>query len=237
MTKELTLPENATVPEMVRYEISKGSIEPNVAQMMLELQIAWEKREAEKEFIAARARLKFPAIAKRKRSVNSNYASWDSIQEIIEPILQLEGFTLSFTSGPPDDHDRIPITGKLSHRLGHSETGTLYQPIGAVSRGMNANQAMGSAVSYGQRYCAAMMLNLRFIDQDDDAQTFSSIQERQRLTLEKLIEECRMGPESVSKFLTVVGAKSLGDIMQRDYETAFNLLLKKRKQVQEKAKK
>lgn len=235
MTKEVaTLPEH-NIAQIVDREISRA--DPAVAAQMLELRITWEKREAEKEFIAARSRLQFPAIPKSKHGVNSNYASWDGTQEIITPILAEEGFTLSFTSGPPNEQGMIPITGKLSHRLGHSETGTVYQPIGAASRGMNANQAMGSAISYGERYCAAMMLNLRFIDIDDDAQTFSMIDERQRLTLEKLIAECKMGPESVSKFLTVVGVKAIGDILKRDYEAALNLLLKKRKQVLEKTKK
>lgn len=244
-TKELVpLPENAQLPDIVRYEISTGQAGPDVAERMLQLQIAWEKREAEKEFIAARARLEFPAITKRKRSLNSHYASWDKIQEIIEPILKSEGFTLSFTSGQPNEQGLIPITGKLSHKLGHSETGVLYQPIGAVSKGMNANQAMGSAISYGQRYCAAMMLNLRFVDMDDDAGVFSTIDERQILTIQKLIQESKMDAKSTSQFLEWAGktqgspVKAIGDILQGEpYAAAFNMLLKKRRKVQEKAEK
>ena len=46
-----------------------------------------------------------------------------------------------------------------------------------------------------------------------------------------------MTPESISKFLTVVGAKSVADILQKDYEEAINQLMRKRKQILERAAK
>lgn len=235
--KEITLPEkpalpaNATIAEIVTYEIASGRLDPQTAERMVKLRIEWEDNEAKKAFNRAFAHMKIPPIHKTKKGAQAAYAPYEEIKEITDPILEANGFGLTFTSGPADEKDRIPIIGTLLHELGHSREGTVHQPIGAVSRGMNANQAMASATTYGMRDCAKLMLNLAFIGADDDAQIFSSIDERQRLTLEKLIEECKMTPESTSKFLTVVGAKSIGDIMQRDYEAALNLLLKKRKQV------
>jgi hypothetical protein len=234
MSGELVLPANATLPDIVRHEISVGRATPETVREMLALQIAWEKREAEKEFIAARARLKFPPIPKTKHGTQAKYAPWDSVQEIIDPILEREGFTLSFTSGEPNEKNLIPITGKLSHRLGHSETGTVYQPIAAVSRGMNANQAMGSAVSYGERYCAAMMLNLRFVGMDDDANTFSVITDHEREQLEDLMAECGIKPGSAeeSKFLAACTVKALGDLTRgQAYDMAMGILHRARRRM------
>jgi hypothetical protein len=233
-TASLELPANATLPDMVRYQVAAGGVDAPTLQKLLELQTAWEKREAEKEFVAGRARLKFPAIPKTKKSLNSYYATMDSIQEIIDPILASEGFTLSFTSGEPNEKDLIPITGKLSHRLGHSETCIIYQPIGAVSKGMNANQAMGSAISYGQRYCAAMMLNLRFVGMDDDAQSLSYLTESEQMAVEDLIAECGLSPEGRSKFLEFVGAKAVSEISRGAFTAAINFLQAKRRKLGEK---
>ena len=44
MEKELIpLPENATVPEIVRHEIAAGRADAQSAAQMLELQISWER--------------------------------------------------------------------------------------------------------------------------------------------------------------------------------------------------
>jgi hypothetical protein len=238
---ELVLPEqttpqlsaNATLPDIVRYEIATGRVDPPTAKQMLELQIAWEKREAEKEFVAAFSRLKFPPIRKTKKSLNSYYPPWEEIQEIIDPILATEGFTLTFTSGEPNAKDLIPITGMLAHRMGHSQLGTIYQPIGTVSKGMNANQAIGSATSYGQRYVAKMMLNLRFIGMDDDAQSLSYLTETEQLAVEDLIAECGLTPQGVSKFLEFLGAKAISEINRGAFTAAINFLQAKRRKLGE----
>lgn len=233
-----TLPVNATVADMVRYAAQTGTLTPQIWKEMLDIQVGWEKRQAENEFNSAFARMKFPPIHKTKRGANSDYAPYEEIKKIIDPVLESEGFALSFTTTPPDEKNNILVVGTLLHRLGHSRQGQVTQPIGAVSRMMNPNQAMASASTYGMRDCARLMLNLSFIGMDDDAHTFSTIDERQILTLENLIGECKMDAKSVSDFLTWAKVKSVGDILQGEpYQAAFNMLLKKRKQVLEKAKK
>jgi hypothetical protein len=234
MSEELQkLPANATVGDLVTYEIARGNVTPEAAIKMLEVRTTWEKREAEKEFKAGKTRLEFGPISRNKKGANSYYPTLDALQEITDPILRREGFTLSFTSGPPDEKGMIPITGTLAHRMGHSETATIYQPIGAVSRGMNANQAMGSAITYGQRYCMQMMLNLRFVGMDDDAQSLSYVTDKEQMEIEDLIAECSLSPEARSKFLEFIGAKSVAEISRGAFIAAINFLQAKRRRIGE----
>lgn len=245
--KELVAqPEEArsvTVPEMVQQALAsgRGREEMEIAERLLKLQIMWEANEAHKAFAQAKARLKFPPIPKNKTGADgrTSYADYADMQAIIEPIYQAEGFDLSFNSSEkPDEKGGITIYGILTHAQGHEPPPrSVWQPISSVSRMMNPNQAIMSATSYGKRALATMIFNLKLIGVDNDAASFSFINERQILTLQKLIEQCKMDPASVSKFLTVVGVKSVGDILARDFEAAFNLLLKKRAKVNETAAK
>src|ERR1700688_4322485 len=57
------------------------------------------KWQAEQEFTAAFARLKFPPFRKTAKGHNAKYAPFEDIQEIIDPILANEGFTLTYSSG------------------------------------------------------------------------------------------------------------------------------------------
>jgi hypothetical protein len=229
MSDEITgLPPGAKVPDIVRHLAATGRGDLETFQKMLELQITWEKREAEKEYFAAKARLEFPAIQRTKKGLNSYYPPLEAIQEIVDPILRREGFSLTFTSGEPNDKGLIPIIGKLAHSMGHFELATLYQPIGTVSKGMNANQAMGSAISYGERYCAQMMLNLRFIGMDDDAQTFSYVTDAEQMVINDLIADCGMDAAGVSAFLDWAGAKSVSEITRNKYWGSVKQLENKR---------
>jgi len=227
----IRLPENATVADLVTFAIARGQLSAEGAERLVELRTTWEKREAEKEFVAAKARLEFPPIPRSKKSLNSYYAPFESIQEIITPILKSEGFTLHFSSSPPDAKGLIAITGYLSHRKGHFQEAQIYQPIGAISKGMNSNQAMGSAISYGERYLAQMMLNLRFVGMDDDAQSFSQITEAERMAIDDLIAECNMDPKQITGFLEWAGAKSISEITRDKYWGCIKQLENKRKKL------
>lgn len=236
--KQLAIAENATVPELIHQALSQGGGDLSVVKQLLDLQIAYEANEAKKAFAQAKARLTFPPIQKTRRGASSSYAPYEEVQAVIEPIYQAEGFDLSFDSSEkPDEKGGITIYGHLLHAQGYETVRHVWQPVGAVSKMMNPNQGIISATSYGKRALAGLIFNLKFVGVDDDGQSFSFVNERQVLTLENLIRECRMDEKSKSKFLEVVGAKTLSDILFKNYEAAFNLLLKKRAKVMEAAQK
>ena len=173
------------------------------------------KWEAEREFIAAFSRLKFPPIAKTKKGHSAKYAPWEDVQAIIDPILAAEGFTLTFSSGEANAKGEVPTFGKLAHVAGHSELGVIWLPpdgVATKSGGMNMNalQAIGSTTSYGMRYCAKLMLNLRFVGEDDDGMAGKGFISRAQ---EQMLREAIMKTYSnESKLLEVYGVKALADL-------------------------
>lgn len=111
------------------------------------------------------------AIKNNQQAVQSTYARWEDINDAIRPVLHKYGFALSFRPGR-DPQGLVTVTGVLSHRQGHSEEATFTLPIDS-SGSKNGVQAIGSSMSYGQRYTAKALLNLTSRlkeDRDDDGQ-------------------------------------------------------------------
>jgi ERF superfamily len=135
-------------------------------------------RQSKASYMAALSRLqpKLPmieergAILNKSDEVQSRYALWEDIVTVITPILASEGFSLSFRTGNANQH--IQVTGVLAHAEGHSEETMLDLPAD-VSGNKNAVQAVASSVSYGKRYTAGALLNLRMGAIDDDGQSAS----------------------------------------------------------------
>ena len=71
----------------------------------------------------------------------------------------------------------MDITAILSHREGHSEETTLTLDADK-SGSKNAVQAVGSSISYGQRYAAVALLNITTRGMDDDGENASDKRKR-----------------------------------------------------------
>lgn len=97
--------------------------------------------------------------------VQSTYALWEDINEMIKPVLARHGFALSFRT--PRNERGIEVEGVLSHRAGHRETTSLVLPADS-SGSKNGVQAVASSVSYGKRYTAGALLNFTTTGEDDD---------------------------------------------------------------------
>ncbi len=186
------------------------------------------KWQAEQEFTAAFSRLKFPAIHKSAKGHNAKYAPYDEIQRIIDPILAAEGFTLTFSSGEATTQG-IPTHGLLSHIGGHSRGGVIYLPPDVTptrsgSTTMNALQQVGSSTSYGMRYVAKLMLNLRFVGDDDDAAASSAISQDQIDNIDAMLIDNELGAEYRSKLLETMNVKALSDLQRVQVPTILSLI-------------
>ena len=200
------------------------------------------KWQAEQQFTAAFSRLRFPAFKKTAKGHNAKYAPFDDIQKIIDPILEAEGFTLTYSSGEANAKGEIPTFGLLSHVAGHSRQGVIYLPPDVTptrsgSTTMNALQSVGSSTSYGMRYVAKLMLNLRFVDEDKDgARASDYISEKQAMEIEDMFAECSMGDDGRTKFLATFEAKSVRELYRANFAPAMNLLNAKRRGLGSKGK-
>jgi hypothetical protein len=159
--------------------IERAAADPNVGPDRLDhLAALYERtlaREAEATFNAALAKLqpKLPVLEERGEiadpdgAVKATYATWDDTVEAIRPLLARHGFSLSFKAGRSAAAGFLSVIGVLRHAAGHKEDAELQLPADPTGD-KNAVQAIGSTVTYGQRYVAKMLLNLVSRGTDDD---------------------------------------------------------------------
>ncbi len=166
--------------------VSRAASDPNTDVAKLERLLAMYERikegEAKATFKAAMVEMKplLPVIDRNGRIVikakgsetviqSTPYSLWEDIDEAITPILHEHGFVLTFKSGAAAD-GKVTVTGILSHKNGHEEETTMPLPHDGTGS-KNAVQAVGSSMSYGKRYTAILLLNIRTKGEDDDAQS------------------------------------------------------------------
>lgn len=100
----------------------------------------------------------------------SRYASLKAIQLVVAPIASKYDLTVTFDTDDSPLADHVRIVGDLLHVDGHSRRYHLDMPAdGKGARGgdvMTRTHAVGSSLSYGQRYLLKLIFNLA-IDDDD----------------------------------------------------------------------
>lgn len=126
----------------------------------------WEANQARKLFDEAvsAAKAEIPPIARNRTGHNSKkYVDFSAIAKVVDPIITKHGLSYRFTTA---QDDRIHVTCILSHRAGHFEKTTLAGPSDTTGN-KNAIQAIGSTLTYLQRYSLVQMLGLAASDDDD----------------------------------------------------------------------
>jgi hypothetical protein len=151
-------------------------------EKLLNMQMTIMAKQAEMAYGAAMGRLqkKLPRITKKGRIAftdkkgnerDTPYAKYEDIDLVIRPLMLEEGFILDFDTKWGNDGATIYCT--ISHSEGHTKTSEMRLPLDS-SGSKNSLQAMGSTISYGQRYLVKMMLNLIFEDEDNDGADFGT---------------------------------------------------------------
>jgi hypothetical protein len=232
-----TIPQPAEDSRSLVQVIERAATNPEVdidkMERLLQMHERITERQARAAYAAALARLqpRLPIIAERggirdrAGNVQSKYALWEDIVGVITPILSEEGFSLSFRTG--NDANGVTVTGVLMHRDGHAESTSLTLPID-TSGSKNGVQSVGSSTSYGKRYTAAALLNLRTGEADDDGQAGPGgyITEAQAADLRALAEE--VGADQ-GRFLKYLRADSIDTIPAGKFPAAVKALEAKRK--------
>lgn len=253
-TKEIEIIE-ATTParlsfamtpmEMLDRAISQGA-GIDVLTKLMDLNDRWEAGRARKAFDAAMSEAKaaMPVIGKnREVDFSSNkgrthyrYEDLAEIMRVVTPILGKYGLSYRFrTTSVPNEP--ITVTCIISHRDGHFEENTLI--AGRDDSGnKNSIQAIGSAVTYLQRYTLKAALGLA-ASNDDDGRSYGNgnggggedtITPEQVMELHHLIVETAA---SLPKFFAMMGVPSLPELPASSYARAKEIL-EARKQSQEK---
>ncbi len=221
--------------------IARAASDPNcdVSKMreLLGMHTELSKYAAKKSYYTALAEIQteIPAIEERggiknkANEIQSTYALWEDVNEVIKPILAKYGMALSFRVG--FQADKIIVTGVLSHKEGHCEETSIHLPSD-TSGSKNAVQAVGSSTSYGKRYTAGALLNLTSRGADDDGKAGGgngAISEDQAGKIRDLIDRTKADPEKFCQYMKV---DAIPDIRVKDYERAITALNLKEKRVQ-----
>lgn len=140
---------------------------------LMELQLAWEANEARKAFVAALNAFKAnpPSISKNKDVLHNGvfkyrHATLDNVSGIIGAGLAAVGISHRWET-EQRECGVIKVTCILTHSQGHSERVPL-EATPDTSGSKNDIQAVGSTVTYLQRYTLLAATGMAVKDQDDD---------------------------------------------------------------------
>jgi hypothetical protein len=228
------LSESTALLSVIERAARDPSVDLDRMERLLQMHRQLMQDRSKVAFAAALARLqpKLPIIAERgsiknkEGGVQSRYALWEDIVGVITPVLAMEGFAISFRISHPEK--QIGVTGVLTHAEGHSEETTIVLPAD-TSGSKNAVQAVASSVSYGKRYTAGALLNLRTGELDDDAQTFNApITEEQVKRLRALLAEAGVNE---ADFLKSWKLSKLEEIPAFNFEFMADILEARKKRI------
>ena len=173
-TTEIVRAESKSVTPMALIEMAvAANADVDKLAKLMELQITWEANEARKAFVAAMAAFKAdpPSIVKNRKvafgQTAYEYATLD--QACHEITLSLSKRGISHRWKVSQEAALIKVTCVLTHNLGHSEETTL-SGAADTSGSKNAIQAIGSAVTYLERYSLLAATGLAAKNGDDDGQ-------------------------------------------------------------------
>lgn len=147
-----------------RATANGASIE--VLEKLMTLQERYEKNEARKAFDEAisAAKAEIDPITKNRDGHNTKYADIAAIAIAVVPAMSRNGLSHRYRISQTD---RISVTCIIAHKLGHYEETTLS---GAPDKTGSKNdiQAIGSTVTYLERYTLVAALGLSVSNDDID---------------------------------------------------------------------
>lgn len=219
------LPVAVTPMTMLEKAVASGAGLEMVEKLM-GLQERWEKNQARKSFdeAIAAAKLEIPAIERNAKGHNDkSYANFAAIAKTVDPILGKHGLSYRFKT---TQGERISVTCILSHKAGHFEETTLSGPADA-SGSKNAIQAIGSTLTYLQRYSLVQMLGLAAANDDDGkaGADGEAITDDQAAQLIALADEVGADKRAFCQYFKVEGIALL---KAKDFDRAIAALNKKR---------
>lgn len=210
--------------DMLNRAVETGaSIE--VLEKLMGLQERWEASQARKAYdnAIAEAKAEIPPIAKNAEGHNKKrYADFAAIARVVDPILSKNGLSYRFRT--QQDEKLIRVTCVLSHRDGHSEEATLAGPADN-SGNKNVIQAIGSTLTYLQRYSLVQALGLSAADDDDGnkagAAPSEMLSEEQIGTIVELLDNYNIPRD---QFLKVLRVESLSDVFANRFDDVVRII-------------
>lgn len=211
--------------QMLARAVERGASMDQLQQLM-DLQDRWEANQARKAFVAAMAAFKKdpPKIIKDKHvefgNTKYDHATLGAVCSAIVEGLAKVGISHRWTV---KQDQMIEVTCILTHELGHTED-VMLKAGPDTSGAKNAIQAIGSAVTYLQRYSLFCATGLAAMQNDDDGASACQ-QPAQQRPGEKI--NPRPDTSGVDKERLELLVRRVADILAQDKQErdiAINLL-------------
>jgi len=233
-TKDVAV--QGTSPAAVIQLAMTTGVDLDKLEKLLAIQEKWEANEAKKAYHDAMSRFKAnpPEIEKDKKVgyqpkddtkpfVGYSHASLANVTGKINRALSEHGLSAGWTT--TQESGSISVKCTITHRLGHSEN-TALSASPDTSGSKNAIQAIGSTISYLERYTILALTGLATHDMDDDGK--GSEGEPEYLTADQQIEINDkikvLYPKTPGKFLKWFGCESVEKIPAKEYGRAIGAL-------------
>lgn len=202
-----------------------------VAERMFALYERAEARNAEKEFAAAFADLQteMPRIEARGQSDRYSYMKYEDIMQILTPLLNKHGFSVTFSTKAEDT--RLTQFCTVTHRNGHSRTNQYTVRLSNRTPGLNECQQDGLAGTYAKRYAVCNAFNITVETDTDGREDVRN--EGAFITVEKseyLREQVREVKFNEATFFKLAGCSKYEEITEGKYAVLINALDMKRRQ-------
>lgn len=180
---------------VLQRAVSEGA-SVDTLERLLGMQERWEQNQAKKAFDAAMAAVRqtLPTVIKKsvvdftsdKGRTHYRYEDLSAVTEAVSPVLHEHGLSFRWHTDNVTDPTQIVVTCILSHAQGHTEK-TALSAKADNSGNKNTIQAIGSAVTYLQRYTLKAALGLAAAV-DDDGLTARTEQRQNAATRERAID-------------------------------------------------
>lgn len=223
-------------PAALMLEAVNKGMDLEKMSKMLDLQERWETNEARKAYHEAMAAFKAhpPDIEKDKTvsyavqgkgTTSYNHATLGNVASKIGKALSPHGLSAGWKT--EQEGNLIKVTCTITHKQGHSES-TSISAAPDTSGSKNSIQAIGSTISYLERYTILALTGLATHDMDDDGKGSEQqfITTDQQIEINDLIKE--LGADE-KRFLAYLKVDSVEEIPASKYKVALAALNAKRK--------
>lgn len=244
INKELMAPGQSPVSIIMSLMDKSADMDLDRVEKFLTIQKQWEADQAKKAYHQAMAQFKAEKIdikkdkkvkyATDKGTTSYKHATLGQVTELINAALSKYDLSAGWEL---DQSNGIRVTCRITHSMGHSES-TSLQAAADTSGGKNAIQALGSTISYLERYTLLALTGIATQDQDDDGANSASpntevqyLSEKQKSTIVDLVNSKEMLAAAIAKFFTLLDVDGTGDLVvdagkikASDFTKAMNML-------------
>lgn len=213
-------------PAAMMIKAMSGNMDLAKLEKFMDLQEKWEATQARKAYTEAMSNFKKnPPEIEKDRHVEYkttggvtkyDHASLGNVTAKINAALGEHGLSAAWMTEQTEG--KVVVTCKITHVKGHFET-TSLSAASDTSGGKNAIQALGSTISYLERYTLLALTGLATHDMDTDGQ--GEIQYIDEKQLSDLLDFIDSKGIDKAKFLLYMGVDTFEKIQVSDYDKAM----------------